>query len=209
MAMPLKVWRFGVKPAVFVLALLPALWLVSEWWAAFQGLPNDLGFNPNETSNRFSGDWALRMLLITLALTPLAKLIPSNKPIMFRRMMGLFAYFYVCLHMLSYIWLDMLFNWPELWSDVLKRIYITVGMAAFLMLTPLAITSTKGMIKRLGAKNWQRLHKLVYVIAPLAIIHFFMMRKGLQLEPLIYGAILLVLLLARLLPKRRRKMRAA
>jgi sulfoxide reductase heme-binding subunit YedZ len=145
------------------------------------------------------------MLLITLALTPLSRLLKSNKPILFRRMLGLFAYFYVCLHMLSYIWLDMLFNWPELWADVLKRIYITIGMAAFLMLTPLAVTSTKGMIRRLGARNWQRLHKLVYVIAPLAIIHFFMMRKGLQLEPLVYGAILAVLLLFRLVPKRRRR----
>ena len=99
----------------------------------------------------------------------------------------------------------MLFNWPELWTDVVKRIYITIGMAAFLLLTPLAITSTKGMIKRLGAKRWQRLHKLVYIIGPLAIIHFFMMRKGLQLEPLVYGAILAVLLGLRLLPKRKRK----
>jgi sulfoxide reductase heme-binding subunit YedZ len=205
MALPLKVWRFGIKPVVFVLALLPALWLAHEWWLAFAGQPHDLGFNPNETSNRFSGDWALRMLLITLVLTPLSRLLKSNKPILFRRMVGLFAYFYVCLHMLSYIWLDMLFNWPELWADVLKRIYITVGMAAFLMLTPLAVTSTKSMIRRLGARNWQRLHKMVYVIAPLAIIHFFMMRKGLQLEPLVYGAILAVLLLFRLVPKRRKK----
>ena len=120
-------------------------------------------------------------------------------------MMGLFAYFYVCLHMLSYIWLDMLFNWPELWADVLKRIYITIGMAAFLLLTPLAITSTKGMIKRLGARRWQRLHKLVYVIAPLAIIHFFMMRKGFQMEPVIYGAILALLLAMRWVPRRRKK----
>ena len=205
MALSMRVWRFGMKPLVFALALLPAVWLTYEWWQAFAGQPHDLGFNPNETSNRFSGDWALRLLLITLALTPLSRLLKSNKPLLFRRMMGLFAYFYVCLHMLSYIWLDMLFNWPELWADVLKRIYITIGMAAFLLLTPLAITSTKGMIKRLGARRWQRLHKLVYVIAPLAIIHFFMMRKGFQMEPVIYGAILALLLAMRWVPRRRKK----
>ncbi|WP_262689922.1 protein-methionine-sulfoxide reductase heme-binding subunit MsrQ [Kordiimonas aestuarii] len=209
MVLPTRVWRFGIKPVVFAVALIPAAWLAYEWWLAFQGQPHDLGFNPNETSNRFSGDWALRMLLITLALTPLTKILKSPKPILFRRMFGLFAYFYVCLHMLSYIWLDMLFNWPELWADVLKRIYITIGMTAFLMLTPLAITSTKGMVKRLGAKHWQRLHKLIYLIAPLAIIHFFMMRKGFQLEPLVYGAILAVLLLLRLMPGRRKKLAKA
>ncbi|WP_417451484.1 sulfite oxidase heme-binding subunit YedZ [Kordiimonas sp.] len=205
MVVPLRVWRFGVKPVVFIAALFPALWLVHEWTLAFQGHPSSLGFNPNETSNRFSGDWALRMLLLTLALTPLSRLLKSSKPLLFRRMLGLFAYFYVCLHMLSYIWLDMLFNWPELWADVLKRVYITVGMVAFIMLTPLAVTSTKGMIKRLGAKRWQRLHKLVYIAAPLAIIHFFMMRKGFQLEPLVYGAILFALLALRLVSKRKRK----
>ena len=209
MALPMKAWRFGVKPVVFLLALLPALWLVQEWWLAFAGQPHDLGFNPNETSNRFTGDWALRMLLVTLALTPLSRLFRSNKPMLFRRMFGLFAYFYVCLHILSYVWLDMLFNWPELWADVLKRVYITIGMAAFLLLTPLAVTSTKGMIRRMGARNWQRLHRLIYVIGPLAIIHFFMMRKGFQLEPLVYGAILLLLFALRLLPKRRRKPLAA
>ncbi|WP_417464764.1 sulfite oxidase heme-binding subunit YedZ [Kordiimonas sp.] len=209
MQVSVRAVRLVGKPLVFAAALLPFVWLAHQWWLAFGNMPHDLGFNPNETSNRFSGDWALRMLLITLAITPLSSLFKAPKLLMFRRMMGLFAYFYVCVHMLSYVWLDMLFNWPELWADVLKRIYITIGMVAFLLLTPLAITSTKGMIKRLGARRWQRLHKAVYIIGPLAIIHFFMMRKGLQLEPLVYGGILAILLLVRLIPKRGKKKAAA
>ncbi|NVJ97191.1 MAG: sulfoxide reductase heme-binding subunit YedZ [Alphaproteobacteria bacterium] len=189
--------RFG-KPLVFAASLVPVAWLVFNWWQAFAGQSHDLGFNPNETSNRFSGDWALRFLLISLALTPLSKILKSPKPILFRRMLGLFAYFYVWVHLLSYLWLDLLWDWPGLWADILKRVYITVGMSAFVLLTPLAITSTKGMVKRLGAKRWQRLHKLVYVIAPLAVIHFIMMRKGFQIEPLVYGAIYLALMAFRL-----------
>lgn len=185
--------QFG-KPLVFALLLLPVLWLAWNWWLAFQYQPNGLGFNPQETSNRFSGDWALRILLLSLAITPLSKLVNSPKPILFRRMIGLFAFFYVCVHITSYVWLDMLFDWTELWSDVMKRIYITVGFAAFLLLIPLAITSTNGWIKRMGAKKWQRLHQAIYVIGLLAVVHFIMMRKGFQIEPLIYAAILLVLL---------------
>jgi len=189
--------RYG-KPVVFLLGLLPAIWLTYNWYLAFGYQPNGLGFNPQEASNRFTGDWAMRILLVTLALSPASKLMKSPKPILFRRMIGNFAFFYACLHITSYVWLDMLFNWPELWKDVLKRLYITVGMASFLLLVPLAVTSTKGWVKRMGAKAWQRLHRLVYIIGPLVILHFIMMRKGFQLEPLIYGAILLVLLSFRL-----------
>jgi len=189
--------RYG-KPLVFFLMLLPAAWLVYNWYLAFEFQPNGLGFNPQETSNRFTGDWAMRILLITLALTPLSKIFKSPKPILFRRMIGNFSFFYVCLHISSYVWLDMLFDWPELWKDVLKRLYITIGMASFLLLVPLAVTSTKGWIKRLGARSWQRLHRTIYLIAPLVILHFIMMRKGFQLEPLIYGGILSVLLAFRM-----------
>ncbi len=188
--------RYG-KPLVFALMLVPAVWLSWNWWLAFQYQPNGLGFNPQETSNRFTGDWALRFLLLSLAVTPFSKLIKSPKPILFRRMIGLFAFFYVVLHITSYVWLDMLFDWAELWSDVLKRIYITVGFAAFLLLVPLAVTSTQGWIKRLGGKKWQKLHKSVYIIGILAIVHFIMMRKGFQIEPLVYAAILAGLLGAR------------
>ncbi|MCK0067931.1 sulfite oxidase heme-binding subunit YedZ [Kordiimonas laminariae] len=193
-----KQLRMVGKPIVFVLMLIPAVWLSWNWYQAFQYLPNDLGFNPQETSNRFTGDWAMRILLISLALTPLSKLIKSPKPVLFRRMIGLFAFFYVCLHIISYVWLDMLFDWAELWQDVLKRLYITVGLGAFLLLIPLAVTSTQGWIKRMGAKSWQRLHKAVYVVGVLVIIHFVMMRKGFQIEPLVYGGILGLLFVLRI-----------
>ncbi len=185
--------RFG-KPLVFALMLVPAVWLVWNWWLAFSYQPNGLGFNPQEESNRFTGDWTLRFLLLSLAITPLSKLIQSPKPLLFRRMIGLFAFFYVTLHITSYVWLDMLFDWAELWADVLKRIYITVGFTAFLLLIPLAVTSTNGWVKRLGAKRWQRLHKSVYAIGLLGVIHFIMMRKGFQLEPLVYALVLASLL---------------
>lgn len=186
------------KPILFFLLALPALWLIWNWWLAFQSQSNGLGFNPQETSNRFTGDWALRILLLALAITPLSKLFGSVKPMMFRRMVGLFAFFYVCLHITSYVWLDMLFDWRELWADVMKRIYITVGFTAFLLLVPLAVTSTGGWIKRLGARRWRALHRLVYGIAVLAIVHFIMMRKGFQIEPLVYAGVLAVLLAVRL-----------
>lgn len=188
--------RYG-KPAVFLALLVPAIWLVWNWWLAFQYQPNGLGFNPQETSNRFTGDWAMRILLMSLAVSPLAKLIKSPKPILFRRMVGLFAFFYVCLHITSYVWLDMLFDWVELWADVMKRLYITVGFAAFLLFIPLAVTSTKGWIKRLSARRWQMLHRSVYAIGVLVIVHFIMMRKGFQAEPLIYAGILATLYLLR------------
>ncbi|UTW60094.1 sulfoxide reductase heme-binding subunit YedZ [Kordiimonas sp. SCSIO 12603] len=193
-----KQLRMVGKPIVFALMLIPAVWLSWNWYQAFQYLPNDLGFNPQETSNRFTGDWAMRILLISLALTPFSKLIKSPKPVLFRRMIGLFAFFYVCLHIISYVWLDMLFDWAELWQDVLKRLYITVGLGAFLLLIPLAVTSTQGWVKRMGAKSWQRLHKVVYAVGVLVIIHFAMMRKGFQIEPLIYGGILGLLFVLRI-----------
>ncbi|MEX0298930.1 MAG: sulfite oxidase heme-binding subunit YedZ [Kordiimonas sp.] len=194
--------RYG-KPLVFGVMLIPAVWLTYNWWQAFQYQPHDLGFNPQETSNRFTGDWAMRILLISLALTPLSRIFRSPKPILFRRMVGLFAFFYASLHITSYVWLDMAFDWPELWADVTKRIYITVGMTAFVLLIPLAITSTKGWVKRIGARQWQKLHKVVYLVGLLVIVHFIMMRKGFQYEPLIYGGILALLLLLRVPAVRR------
>ncbi len=188
------------KPITFVFLLIPAVWLSWNWYLAFGYEPNGLGFNPQETSNRFTGDWAMRILLLSLAITPLSKILKSPKPILFRRMIGLFAFFYVVLHITSYVWLDMYFAWAELWADVLKRVYITVGMGSFLLLLPLAVTSTNGWVKRLGARNWQRLHRGVYGAAILVIIHFFMMRKGFQIEPLVYGAILAALYVLRLPP---------
>lgn len=189
--------RYG-KPVAFLLLSLPAAGLVTNWVLAFAGEPHGLGFNPHETSNRFSGDWALRILLGGLALTPLANALGTQKPILFRRMMGLFAFFYVLLHIVSYVWLDLLLDWTALWQDIVKRTYITVGMAAAVALVPLAWTSTSGWVKKLGARRWKRLHRLVYLIVPLALLHFYMMRKGIQAEPLIYAAIFAGLMLLRL-----------
>jgi sulfoxide reductase heme-binding subunit YedZ len=188
--------RYG-KPIVFILLIMPALWLGREWFYAYQGLESGLGWNPVEAFHRISGDWAIRILLLSLAVTPFSKILKSPKPILFRRMIGLFAFFYVFLHLSGYVWLDKAFAWPDIWQDILKRQYITVGVTALVLLVPLAVTSTKGWIKRLGARNWQRLHKSVYLIGVLAVVHFIMMRKGFQIEPLVYAAILAGLLLFR------------
>ncbi len=192
--MKAQTFKRTVKPIVFMTALIPFAWLAYQWMNAYSGLPHGLGFNPQETSNRFSGDWALRFLLIGLAIRPLAKITHYNPLLLLRRMMGLFAFFYVTVHLTSYIWLDLAFAWADLWADILKRLYITLGMVAFILLIPLALTSTKAMIKRIGAKRWQSLHRSVYLISILGIIHFIMMRKGLQIEPLIYAGVLSVLL---------------
>ncbi|WP_374763562.1 protein-methionine-sulfoxide reductase heme-binding subunit MsrQ [Yunchengibacter salinarum] len=189
-----KAVRFGLKPLLWLGLSAPFVWLVVQWGLAFSGGAHDLGFNPQETSNRFTGDWALRFLLLSLLVSPLARLARQSGLMMVRRLIGLFAFFYVLVHITSYVWLDMLFNWPELWKDILKRLYITVGITAALLLVPLAVTSTTGWVRRLGGRRWQRLHRLIYLIAPLAVLHFIMMRKGFQLEPLIYAAITALLL---------------
>ena len=191
-----NVARAASKVAVFIACLIPLAWVI--WLAFSPGVGGSgLGPNPQEFLNRFLGDWALRFLLISLAVTPVRTLLRWNWVFRFRRMLGLFAFFYVCLHLSSYIALDKQFYWVEVWEDVVKRIYITIGMATFLLLIPLVATSTAGMVKRLGAMRWRRLHQIIYVIAPLACVHFFMMRKGVQVEPMIYGAITASLLMVR------------
>ena len=191
-----------VKPAVHLALAIPLLWLVVNWVWAVSGDAHGLGFNPQETSNRFTGDWAMRVFLLSFAVTPLVRVTGSQKWLLFRRLLGVWSFVYVVAHITSYVWLDMTFAWNELWQDLLKRTYITVGMAASLAMLTLAATSWNGAVRRMGAKAWRRLHKLVYGIGPLIILHFIMMRKGLQLEPLVYGAILILLFAARLVPKR-------
>jgi len=198
--------RWIAKPAVWVLALAPLAWLA--WQVAHQ----QLGPNPAEAMNRFLGDWALRLLWIALAVTPIRIVTGNATVVRFRRLLGLFAFFYVALHLLSYVAVDQFFDWAAIWNDIVKRTYITLGMAAFLVLAALAATSTKGMIKRLGGRNWNRLHKGVYLAGVLAAIHFIMMRKGFQLEPLIYAGILAGLLATRLvhtLKKRTKTVKSA
>jgi sulfoxide reductase heme-binding subunit YedZ len=189
-----------MKPLLLVILVLPALWLALQWAFAILGEPSALGFNPIEYTNRFLGDWALRILILALAMRPLAILTGTALPIRFRRMTGLIAFSYVCLHVTNYLAVDLFFDWSAFWQDVLKRNYITLGMTAVVLLLPLAFTSTKKMVKRLGGRNWQRLHRLVYAINILAAIHFMMMVKGNQSEPKIYMGIILTLLGIRFAP---------
>ncbi len=172
-----------LKPLVHAAALGPLVWLV---WL---GLDGQFGPNPAEFINRYTGDWAIRFLLIALAVTPVRGITGLAVVMRFRRMLGLYAFFYALLHVSSYVALDQYFAWAAIWQDILKRNYITVGMLGLVILMVLAVTSPKAMVKKMGGRNWQRLHKLVYVAAIAAPVHFFMMRKGFQIEPLIYGGI--------------------
>lgn len=185
-----------MKPLVFVACLTPALWLVAL--IAF----GDLGPDPVATLTHESGQWALRLLLACLAMTPLRRLTGSPQPIRFRRMLGLFAFFYACCHVLVYVLLDLRGYWPQFFEDLVQRPYITVGALALLLLIPLAVTSTRAMMRRLG-RNWSRLHRLVYPAAALACLHFYWLVKADVLEPLIHAGILLVLLALRWWPKDR------
>lgn len=196
-----------VKPAVWVLCLAPLAWLA--WLVAdayFYG-GRGLTANPVEFINRYLGDWALRGLLIALAVTPLRILSGWKQVVRLRRLLGLFAYFYVVLHVANYVVLDQFFDWVAIWNDIVKRWYITVGMLGLLALTPLAITSTKGWIKRMGGRNWNRLHKAVYVAGAAGCLHFYMMRKGVQLEPLIYAGVFIALMGVRAMEPIKRRLR--
>lgn len=179
-----------LKIFVFILCLLP---LVNY----ALGLVNDsLGANPIEYITRGLGEWGLRFLLITLAISPIRLITKKSQVLRFRRMFGLFSFFYVSLHLLTYLWLDQFFDWNEIWIDIVENPFITAGMLAYTLLIPLAVTSTKKMMKRLK-HNWKRLHKLVYVIAGLGILHFFWLVKADLREPSIYLVIYLLLLLFR------------
>ena len=182
------------KPVVFLACLGPLAWIAWTAYSSGFGPTGPLGANPIEYINRYLGDWAIRFLLAALAVTPVSGLSGWKTLMRFRRMIGVYAFFYVCLHLSSYIGLDQFFDWAEIWKDITKRNYITVGMVNFFVLAPLAATSTNGMVKRLGGKRWVKLHKLVYLAGILACLHFYMMRKGIQLEPIIYAGICAVLL---------------
>ena len=162
----------AAKVVLFLLALLPFAWLV------YGAATNRLGANPAEYLSRATGDWTLRLLCLTLAVTPLRVITGTLALARFRRMLGLFVYFYVVLHLLSYAWFDMGFDLAETTKDIGKRPFILVGFAAFVLLTPLAATSFNRAVKAMGARRWQALHKLVYIVAGLALLHFFWMRSG-------------------------------
>jgi sulfoxide reductase heme-binding subunit YedZ len=180
-----------IKVPAFLVCLVP-LGLLA--WKGFHGM---LGANPIEVITHATGDWTMRFLLITLAITPLRKLLGVPSLIRFRRMLGLYAFFYGFLHFMTWLWLDKFFDWHEMLADVLKRRFITVGMLGLLLLVPLAATSTAGWIRRLGGKNWQRLHRLIYVTAVCGVIHYIWLVKADLRKPLQYAAILGVLLLYR------------
>ena len=178
------------KPVLFVLCLLPFAWLFHS------ALTNQLGANPQEYLIRATGDWTLRFVCIVLAVTPLRTISNTPQLARFRRMLGLFVYFYVVSHLLSYSWFDMGFDVLEIAKDIAKRPFILVGFLAFVLLTPLAASSFNAAIKSIGAKRWQLLHKLVYVVAGLGLLHFFWMRAGKNdfAEVFVYAAVIAVLL---------------
>lgn len=177
-----------LKFAIFPACLIPLGLLISKATTA------NLGANPIEAITHSTGDWTLRFLLVTLAITPLRKLTGQLWLIGLRRMIGLFAFFYGCLHFLTYIWLDQGFNVHSMAKDVYKRPFITLGFTAFVLLIPLAVTSTRKMIQRLGGRRWQWLHRLIYVSVTVAIVHFtWAMKKDIH-RPIEYGIVLSVLL---------------
>ena len=186
--------RWVAKPLVFFACLVPFLLLLQG------ALDGDLGANPLERVTDVTGQWGLRFLLLTLAITPMRRLTGWTWLLRFRRMLGLFVFFYITLHFLTWVWLDQELSWGNILADIVKRPYVTVGFSAWLLLLPLAATSTRGMMRRLG-RNWQRLHRAVYLIGVLAILHYIWLVKADLLEPLIYAAVLILLLVVRWRPR--------
>lgn len=193
--MPLPLKNRWLKPLVFLACLLPVALLL------YHGLRDELGANPIERITHATGDWTMRFLLITLAITPLRRAWGQPDLIRFRRMLGLFAFFYGCLHLTTWLWLDKFFDPHELWADLVKRRFITAGMLGFAGMLPLAVTSTTGWIRRMGGRNWQRLHRLIYLSAAAGVVHYYWLVKSDIRQPLLYGTILALLLAWRLVPK--------
>ena len=176
------------RTLVFINCLVPAVLLAADF------ARGRLGANPLDFMTEATGTLALIFLLLSLAITPLRRLTELNWLIKFRRMIGLYAFFYLSLHFLTYVWFDKFFNFAEIITDTARRPFILVGLTAFILMIPLAVTSTNKMIKRLGGKRWNRLHKLVYICATLGVIHYFLLVKSDVTKPLAYGALLAVLL---------------
>ena len=206
-----------LKPPVFLLALLPLFVLITQAFSAQfpavgpilgrVGLDQDLGANPVEFVQHATGNCTLIFLCLTLAVTPLRKITNQSWLIKFRRMLGLFAFFYGCLHFLTYLWPDQQFNLAGMMKDVAKRPFITMGFTAFVLMVPLALTSTAGMIRRLGGKRWQRLHRLIYASAVAGVIHYLWLVKSDIRKPLAYAAAVTLLLGYRMLMAMRAKIR--
>lgn len=178
---------------IFVNSAAPLSLLGWDWYH------QRLGANPIEFATRTTGALALLFLILSLAVTPLRKALGLGWMIKFRRLLGLFGFFYACIHLLTYVWFDKFFGFRLIGEDIVKRPFITVGMASFVMLIPLALTSTQKSIKRLGGKRWNRLHRLVYLAAAGGVIHYYMLVKADTREPILFGVALALLLAYRIL----------
>jgi sulfoxide reductase heme-binding subunit YedZ len=185
---PDKVWIARIKAALFVVCLMPLGLLI---WRGFSG---GLSANPIEFITHTTGWWTLAFLMITLSVTPARRMLDLPWLLRFRRMLGLYAFFYASLHFLTWLVVDQFFDWNAIVKDIVKRPYITVGFSAFVLLWPLAATSTNAMVRRLGAVRWQALHRLIYLIAILGVIHFWWLVKKDIREPALFAVILAVLL---------------
>lgn len=186
---------FWLKPAVFVLGLIPL------GWYAFGIVTNTLGANPIEAITRGLGTWTLNFLLLTLLMSPLKRHAGWRWPLGLRRMLGLFVFFYATLHLLTYLWLDQFFDWPAIAKDILKRPFITAGMGAFLLLAALAATSNSCATRTLGGRRWQHLHRSVYFVGILGVMHYLWLVKADLSRPLVYALLLVVLLALRVIPR--------
>jgi sulfoxide reductase heme-binding subunit YedZ len=166
-------------------------------WLAWRGYAGELGANPIDKLIRELGEWGLRLLLVGLAITPVARIFKQPRLVRFRRTVGLFAFAYILLHLVAYVGVDLYFDWNQLWKDLLKRPFITLGMLGFVLLIPLAVTSTNGWVIRMGRAAWSRLHRLIYLIVPLGVAHYYLLVKADHRPPIIYGAIFAALMLWR------------
>lgn len=184
--------------------LVLGLGLAPLTWLAIRALRGDLGVDPVETLSQVSGDWTLRFLLVTLAITPVSRVLGLNRLIRYRRTVGLTTFGYAVFHFTCFVWLDQWFVWADIVAEIVERLWITIGFATLLLLIPLAVTSTNGMVRRLGARRWRRLHRLVYLAGVGGVTHYWWAVKADTRAPLVYGLILAVLLMARFIPKRRR-----
>lgn len=176
-----------LKSAIWLCCILPLAWLL---WHLFT---DQLGANPLEVVIRRLGEWGLQLLLVTLCMTPLRDLSNESWPIQLRRLLGLWSFAYLCMHFLTYLWVDQFFDWQEIGKDIVKRPFITVGMLAMAGLIPLAVTSTRSMQRRLGG-HWKRLHRLIYLIVPLGTLHFYWLVKADTLRPIIFALCVALLL---------------
>ncbi|MAL11040.1 MAG: sulfoxide reductase heme-binding subunit YedZ [Maricaulis sp.] len=186
--------KHWMKPLTLIALMVPGLWLIWLWVQALTFNPVALGFDPVARTHHYLGDTALRILIVSLMISPLRDLTKWAPLLQIRRRIGLAVFFYALAHVAAYLVFDLRGSFPALWEDVVERIYITLGMAAFLMLIPLAVTSNNTMIKRMGALAWRRLHTLVYPVAVLAVFHYGFMVKGVQMGPWIHGAVIALLL---------------